>query len=292
MFDAMEKLSQGVVNVPQHAECALCQRVVGVRQHGVCSGEDSAVLISPRYVKLTEGLNVCATCMRHVDVERHKCKGRDDSRGFCYRCLCGGIKKEGHQERCERRIDYRFDARKALLGDVLHQVDVKLLVAAYEPDVAKLTVVATEYISAVGQREYLERVEPGACEAGRSDHTWATAFEVRYGGTFRADYVTWLKSRLMSGQVNIHVRDYARDELKRHIGLLRLEDYEIEGFIGRILSSPSFVGYAFGMGLFLSIVYALAFFGLPELVWVALAIGGVLQIAYFTWMRYEGVEWF
>jgi len=136
----------------------------------------------------------------------------DDSRKTkvkCARCEFM-VNPVGHQLRCRiPAVKEPGEERKALIGDALHALDVKILIAGWSSDVKAMTVRTIEYTAATAQRDYLAMVDPGACGADRSNHTWGTAFEVRYRGKFRYDYLLWLTRELgEDGEMRDDIREW------------------------------------------------------------------------------------
>jgi len=123
----------------------------------------------------------------------------------------------GHAVRCRVPGAVVRNARLELVGDAIHALDVKLAVVCSNTLDSQLTIVSAKFVSGPAQKEYLQVVDPEAVQ-GRSIGSWASEFERRYHGEFRAAYLQWLHARLAlsdekRGLVEIRVVAELRDLL-------------------------------------------------------------------------------
>lgn len=82
-------------------------------------------------------------------------------------------------------------------GGTRHLADVQVAVVAAGVPMQRATIVSQQYVAASARSAYfLSREDNFIVPAGVSDHAVADAFKASYFGSFRADYLAWLSTKI------------------------------------------------------------------------------------------------
>jgi len=86
-----------------------------------------------------------------------KCNSMPTGHVYCLDCVCT-VKYDGHKQRCRvGRINASYDMllRRAQIGDMLHRMDVLLVLMQRDVPSAQRTIFATEYLARSGQAAFM-----------------------------------------------------------------------------------------------------------------------------------------